>query len=514
MIMSSKAVEDTLKTLDERVIDFINKYALSGMGVGIVQNGKLIYAKGFGLANAKTNAPITTQTNFRIASISKTFTAIAVMQLWEQGIFKLDDPVNNYLTSFKILHPDPNAPQVTIRHLLTHTSGIGEMRSSQDLVKSMLFGELMENEYKNRVPPLAEYYNGVLVPDVYPDMKWAYANNGFGALGQLVEDVSGMPFSDYMVKNIFDPLGMPHSDFILSDRVKDQLAQGYTMKKGRLVPVDYVEFPERAAGTVMSSVEEMGNYLAALMNGGSNEFGSVLRPETLKKMMTVFYQEHPNLGAMGLGFPLENLDGHWAAWHGGALSGFNSALWVAPDDKLGVFMSANSNTRIIYHFGKDVLRSLLGLPGYEKRLPKPDVMQSPHLWKDMVGTYAPIKGFNSNARIWSTYGGELEIYVDGSRLKMRSLAGGFKKGVELYPVDSKDPLSFENVTDGRLIQLAFQRNAEGFIDHISYSTLASYYNFYKIPEKQSLRFGLKVLKGAGIALGAYILLKKLFCRKK
>ena len=511
--MSSTAVENTLKALDERVIEFINKYALSGMGIGVVQDGKLIYAKGFGLADAKTIRPITPQTNFRIASISKTFTAIAVMQLWEQGKFKLDDPVNKYLKAYQVLHPDPNAPQVTIRHLLTHTSGIGEMPTTQDLIKSMLFEKHEENKYKDHVPPLAEYYNGVLAPDVYPDKKWAYANNAFATLGQLIEDLSGIPFRDYMVKNIFDPLGMPHSDFTLSDRVKEQLAQGYTLKKGKPEIVDYVEFPGHAAGTAISSVEEMAHYMAALMNGGTNEYGSVIKPETLKKMMTPFYQEHPNLGAMGLGLFLENLDGHTAIWHGGSLSGFNSALWVAPQDKLGVFMSANSNTRAIYHFGKDVLRSLMGLPGYEKRLPKPDVINTPHLWKDMVGSYAPYKGFNSNARIWMTYGGEIEIYVEDSKLKMRALAGPYKKGLDLYPVDQSDPLSFENVTDGKLMQLAFQRNVEGFIDHLSISSL-SYYTFYKIPEKRSMRFGLKALKGAGIALGACLLAKRLFCKKK
>ncbi len=510
--MSSTAVKDTLKALDERVIEFMNKYALSGLGIGVVQDGKLIYAKGFGTAEASTGRPVTPQTNFRIASISKTFTAIAVMQLWEQGKFKLDDPVNKYLKSYKVLHRDPNAPAVTIRHLLTHTSGIGEMRDMKDLLQGMLMGEREEKKLKERVPPLAEYYNGVLAPDVYPEKKWAYANNAYATLGQLIEDLSGMPFRDYMVQHVFDVLGMPHSDFTLTERVSEQLAQGYTMKKGKLSIVDYVEFPGHAAGTAMSSVDEMGRYLAALMNGGTNEFGTVIQPDTLKKMMTPHYQQHPNLGAMGLGFFLENLDGHQAAWHGGALEGFNSALWVAPDDKLGVFMSANSNTRDIYHFGKDVLRSLMGLPGYEKRLPKPDVAITPHLWKDMVGSYAPYKGFNSNARIWLTYGGEIEIYTDGSKLKMRSLSGPYKKGIELYPVDSNDPLSFENVTNGKLMQLAFQRNAEGFIDHLSISAL-SFYTFYKIPEKQSLRFGLKVLKTAGIALGAFLVLRRLFGKK-
>ncbi len=511
--MSSTALKETIKSLDERVIAFMNKHALSGMVVGVVQAGKPVYAKGFGLAEAKSKKPVTTDTVFRIASISKTFTAIAVMQLWEQGKFKLDDPVNHYLKTYQVLHPDPAAPPVTIRHMLTHTSGIGEMRDTSDLIKSMLLSDRMEKEFKERIPPLDEYFNGLLVPDVYPDKKWAYANNAYATLGQLIEDISGKPFPQYMIEHVFEPLGMMHSDFQLTERVRDELAQGYTLKKGFLTTVDYLEFPGLAAGSVLSNVKDMSLYMAALMNGGSNEHGKVLNPETIKKMMTPFYQEDPHLAAMGLGFFLEDLDGHSAAWHGGALQGFNSALWVAPEDKLGVFVSANSNTRLIYHFGKDILRSAIGLPDFSKRLPVPQVANSPHLWKDMVGSYAPYKGLNSNARIWLTFGGEVEVYVEGGQLKMRSLSGAYKKGIPLFPVDANDPLAFENVTDGRLMQLAFLRNAEGFIDHLSISAL-SFYTFYKIPKTQSWRFRLKLLKGALLGAAAGILCKILFKKRK
>lgn len=506
--MSSTAVKDTLKGLDARVVAFMNQFALSGLGIGVVQDGKLVYGKGFGLAEAKTKKPITTDTIFRIASISKTFTAIAVMQLFEQGKFKLDDPVNLYLKTFQVLHPDPHAPEVTIRHMLTHTSGIGEMRSTDEFFKSFFDGGKRYKSFKEYLPPLDEYFNGLLAPDVYPEKKWAYANNAYATLGQMIEDISGKPFPQYMREHVFAPLGMKNSDFVLSDLVRDELAQGYTLKKGLLEEVDYIEFPGLAAGTALSSVEQMGLYLAALMNGGANAHGTVIKPETLQKMMSPHYQEHPHLASMGLGFFLEDLDGHKAAWHGGSLPGFNSALWVAPDDKLGVFVSANSNTRMIYHFGKAILRDLIGLEPLEKRLPKAGVVRSPHLWKDLVGYYAPYKGINSNARIWMTFGGEIEIYVEGGKLKMRALTGAYKQGIELFPVDNDDPLAFENVTDGRLMQLAFLRNEERFIDHLSISAL-SFYTFYKIPKMKSLRVRLKWLRNALVGVAALLLGKAL-----
>ena len=498
--MASTSVKQVLNGLDTRIIEMMNKYALSGMAIGVVQNGEMVYGKGFGLAEAKSKTPVKTDTIFRIASISKTFTAIGIMQLWEQGKFKLDDPVNDYLKAYQVIHPDPFAPPVTFRHMLTHTSGIGEMRDNTDLLKALLVPKLAGEDYKKGepLPSLSDYYQGLLVPDVHPDVKWAYANNAFGTLGQLIEDISGQPFPEYMLEHVFKPLGMIHSDYLLSERVEDKLAQGYTLKNGFLEEVEFTSFPALGAGSILSNVEDMCLYMSALMKGGKNGNGSVLKAETLKKMMSPYYQEDKHLAAMGLGFFIEDLDGHQAVWHGGALSGFNSALWVAPQDNLGVVVFANSNTRDIYHFGKDVLRSLLGLPDLKERLPKKEISYSPWLWKDMVGSYAPRKGLNSNTRIWMNFGNEIEIYVKNNELMLRSLTGGYKNGIVLHPVDADNPLAFENVNDGKLMQLAFLRNAEGFIDHLSFSAL-SFYTFYKLPKNKSLRFRIKA--GLGILGG-------------
>jgi CubicO group peptidase (beta-lactamase class C family) len=500
--MASVDKKNTLKELDNRTIEFINKFALSGMAVGVVQDGELVYGKGFGLAEAESKKAVTTDTIFRIASISKTFTAIGIMQLWEKGKFKLDDPVNGYLKDYQVLHPDPHAPPVTFRHMLTHTSGIGEMRDMSDLIEGLVNPSSFSYSPDKPLPALEEYYNGLLVPDVHPEKKWAYANNAFATLGQLIEDISGQPFEEYMIEHVFDPLGMKKTDFDLSERVEDELAQGYTLKKGFLEVVEYAIFPGRAAGMAMSSIQDMALYLAALMNGAKNEHGSVLKAKTLGKMMTPHYREDPHLAAMGLGFFLEDLDGHLAAWHGGSLSGFNCSIWVSPEDKLGVLVFANSNTRAIYHFGKSILRSMIGLPDFSERLPKPDVTNSPHLWKDLVGSYQPYKGINSNTRIWLGYGGEVEIYVSDGNLMLRAFGGPYKKGIVLYPADADAPLAFESVNDGHLMQLVFQRNEEGYIDHLSISAL-SFYTFYKVPKTRSLRFKVKAAAGvlAGVLLG-------------
>ncbi|MFH7025428.1 MAG: serine hydrolase domain-containing protein [Heteroscytonema crispum UTEX LB 1556] len=133
------------------------------------------------------------------------------MQLWEQGKFQLDDSINKYLKAYQVKHRDPNAPPVTFRHLLTHTSGIGEVRKFTDLLLPV-WG--LGGKPDKPIPSLKEYYSEGITPEVYPETKWSYANHGFATLGQLVEDISGQPFSEYAIAHIFAPLGMTHTDYL------------------------------------------------------------------------------------------------------------------------------------------------------------------------------------------------------------------------------------------------------------------------------------------------------------
>lgn len=503
--MTEKSVKTTLQTIDERVAKMMNKHLLTGLGLGIVQDGKVIFAKGYGLANLASKEPLTADTTFRIASISKTFTAIAVMQLWEKKLFNLDDSINTHLRSYKIEHNDPDAPPVTIRQVLTHTSGVGELRDNKDLFKALVLKQY-GTRYKpdDALPTLAEYYSGVLRPDVYPEKKWAYANNAYATLGQLVADLSGQSFASYMLEHVFEPLGMFKTDFDFSERVRHNLAQGYENVKGRLESAEHTIFPGQAAGTTYSSVNEMCLYLKALMNGGTNEHGTVLQPETLKMMMTPHFQPDEHLAGMGLGFHLENEDGHWSAWHGGAVPGFNSSLWVSPDDKLGLIVWSNTATRAIYSFGENLLRSLIGLEDFDSRLPKPGVIGMPHIWPRLVGIYQPYKGINSNLRNYLTYGGEMEVYIKDNSLMAKSLTGAWKDGVKLYPIANGNPYNFEYVSDGKRACLAFKENNLGEVDRLEISSL-TWFTFYKVPPIRSLRNVIKAAGLAGATLGLWAL---------
>jgi CubicO group peptidase (beta-lactamase class C family) len=319
--MERGVVERVLGQADELIVEAMNERATPGCGVGIISGSETVYAKGFGLADVERGRPVTPKTVFRIGSISKTMTAIGLMQLWERGRFDLDDPVNEYLRNYRVEHPGIAAPPVTFRHMLTHTSGIGELRKPTDLFRPMIG---LGAKPDGLVPTTAEYYAKDLRPAVYPGTKWAYSNHAFNVLGQLVEDISGEPFDEYMRKNVFGPLGMENTDYLRSERVREELAQGYNFSRGRLKPVKYMEILVRGAGSVFSSVEDMCRYAAALLGRGANEHGRVLEPETLELMMRPHYRLDDRLPAMGFAFLLllDDVDGHLIAGHDGGWPGF------------------------------------------------------------------------------------------------------------------------------------------------------------------------------------------------
>ncbi len=506
-IMSQETINNLLEQVNEIVLATINQEVLAGLAVGIIQGEKLIYSKGFGLADIEHQKPITPDTVFRIGSISKTFTAIAIMQLWEEGKLQLDDPVNEYLKAYKVQHRDRNAPPVTFRHLLTHTSGIGELRTFTDLLLPV-WG--LGGKPDKSIPTLKEYYSQGITPEVYPETKWAYANHAFATLGQLVEDISGEPFSEYAIRHIFTPLGMKHTDYLLSDacgkphsvrlRVREELAQGYVFKQNKFQNINYLEILVTGAGSIFSSVNDMSKYMSALLGGGKNQFGSILKPETLQLMMEPQYQPDPHLSAMGLAFFLDNFDGHKIVSHDGGWPGFVSSMFVAPDDNLGVVVFTNTASLAPHNLTEILLQRLLEVPEAATQLPRPDIVPSPHLWPQLCGYYAPAKGWNTNFRIWLGCGGGVEIFVQDKRLQMRSLIGYLQTPVTLYPIDTANPLAFQALKDNSKLSVVFQRNPTGEIDTLYFSNWYGFFSLYKRPQYQSLAFWLKVTLGGLAAI--------------
>ncbi len=504
--MSTKSIENALEGMDAFLVKAFNENVMPGLAVGVVHDGKLVYGKTFGLADIEKNIPITLDTVFRVMSISKTFTSIGIMQLWEQKKFDLDDPVNPYLKALKVQHRDINAPQITFRHLLTHTSGVGEMRSYSDMLRRV--GGLGAKA-DTRILSMPEYYNGLLQAEVFPGEKWAYANHAFAVLAQVIEDISGEPFVDYMRRHIFEPLGMEHSDYFMSERVRADLAQGYQFKKDRFAPVEYLRLNTPGCGGIFSNVTDMVRYVSALMAGGRAENGQLLHSQTLKLMMTPQLQTDARLFGMGLGFMLKQYGPYLAARHGGGWHGFISEMTVIPEKKLAVLVFTNSSSSAPALIARDMLHRILELPDPLEVFPAANVLQNPAGWAKLCGSYGPKPGFLTNWRIWEGYGGEVEVFVKDGQLMARGLTGAFSKGFPLQRADPQDERYFIGKAGKQLIPFLFHENASGEVTHLDMAQ----YALYKRPRQQSLRFKAMTLGGglAGILLMA--LGKQFFKRK-
>jgi len=316
MVSAASVDELELKT---RVDEVLNRWPSAGLAVGVVRNGSLEWFYGHGVADIATKTPVTEDTVFRIGSITKTFTAIAVLQLCEQGLVDLDAPASEYLRACRLIPAKAAFRPATLRHLLTHTAGVRAVRRASDLLRPALgWGAPVGRP----APSLAEYYRGGLRIDVEPGTRWAYSNHGFTTLGQIVEDVSGLPFDRYLRERVFDRLGMESSDLVRSERVRPRLATGYALGSGGLRAVADREIVTAGAGSVYSTTSDMARYAAALLGGGANEHGSVLRPETLARMFEPHYQPDPRLPGMGLGsFATRSADiGPWVTTASGRAS--------------------------------------------------------------------------------------------------------------------------------------------------------------------------------------------------
>jgi CubicO group peptidase (beta-lactamase class C family) len=272
-----------------RVRGILNRWPCPGLAVGVVRDGALEDFYGHGVSDIASKTPVTEDTVFRVASITKTFTAIAVLQLCEQGLVDLDAPANDYLRAYRLIPAKPAFRPPTLRHLLTHTSGIGELRGLTDLLRPTLGSEVNSV----RVPSLAEYYRGGLRVEVEPGTRFAYTDHGFATLGQIVEDVSGEPFDRYLREHVFGPLGMENTD-VERERVQPRLARGYVLRRGGLRAVTDRAVVVGGAGSVYSSTRDMARYVAAL-GGGANAHGSVLKPETVATMFGPHYQSDPRV---------------------------------------------------------------------------------------------------------------------------------------------------------------------------------------------------------------------------
>jgi CubicO group peptidase (beta-lactamase class C family) len=443
--VTTQPTNNSVEPVDERAMRvrvkaLLNRHPTVGMAVGVVRDGHPEFFHAHGVANVASNTPIDEDTVFRIASISKTFTAIAVMQLWEKGLINLDAPANDYLRAFQLVPAKRSWRPATVRQLLTHTAGIPEM-----VHPSRALGYVYGESFKlgEPVPSLHEYYHGGIRLNAEPGKRFAYTDHNFSTLGQIVEDLSGQPIARYLSEHIFEPLGMQDTDLERSERVTSRLAAGYSLGSHGPKAIADRQWLTAAASMVYSSPRDVARYLAALMGGGTNEHGSMLKPATLAMMFEPQYQPDPRIPGIGLAFDRFSAGGHHVVGHEGILPGFNSQIFVAPDDQLGVMAFTNGAQMAMLWLPAETASLLSHLLGVPDDAIRSDVPQRPEVWSDICGWY-PLAAPLTDMRMRAMFGLGAEVFVHRGELKARVLSPvpGLYRGFELHPDDENDPYVF------------------------------------------------------------------------
>lgn len=328
--LSSQAAAQSLETndIDEFVMNYIKRNGLPGASIVVVKDGQVVYKNGYG--HDSNGEPLTEKSLMRIASVSKSFTAFAVLQLVDEGKIKLDDPVVNYVPKLTI--DDSRWDQVTIRQLLSHTSGI----PNPTIVSPT-------NNLKAGVDRLHDWKL-----QSQPGDKYAYSNANYWILAQLVEEISGMEFSQYLKQKIFTPLGMNDSlTAVNSGDPVQGLPKGYVTAYGTAIPWTELEQMFQGAGGVVTTASDMGKWLSMLTKKVKSESGEQLLSEEL---LEASYSPQPGSEKYGLGWSLSSPNVKPARIsHSGSLSTFQSQQDIVPSSGYAVAVLLNSFTPTLEH---------------------------------------------------------------------------------------------------------------------------------------------------------------------
>ena len=302
--------------------------SIPGAVVAIVQDGRVILLQGYGVADQRTGVkPDPEHTAFRVGSVSKSFTATAIMQLVEAGKLDLHADVNRYLRDFRI--PNAFGKPVTAADLLTHTAGL-DVRNSGTAAP----GEAL-------IEPLGTYLARELPPRVRPPgLTLAYSNQGYTVLGHLVESISGESFDDYMDRHVLGPLGMTQSTFRFTESTQRRTATGHEPRRGVMLPAPVVHPKIVPAANLSTTARDMTRFMIAQLEG-SVDGQRVLADSTLALMHARQFAPDPRMPGVAYGFFETWWRGQRMLLHSGGVHGFIAGYYLWPEQHLGLFVADN-----------------------------------------------------------------------------------------------------------------------------------------------------------------------------
>lgn len=455
----------TLEELQKAMKDVVEKQHVTGAGVALVSNGQLLWCGGIGKADLSASRDVTCDTEFRVGSISKTFVALALLKLEEEGKINLYARLQDVAPAIPLKNRWASSNPVRIVNLLEHSAGFDDMQPSE-----------VYNRHDRWDYPLVNVFERFQEPqDVRwpPGTRFSYSNPGYGIAGYLIEKVSGQPFDAYIQQNLLAPSGITVGDFRLTDANRAVLAQGYEGNPPRVVP--YKNIYLRPAGDMKASPGELAKLVQFFLRRGRAGDVALVRPESIARMEypeTISSAKHGLRLGYGLANYTESDGGVITHGHDGGIDGFISTYRYMPEQDWGYVILLNST--VSYKALQDM--NHLAIEFLSKDFPKPQqpmISLASNELKKVSGYYAPRAPRNQLLAFLGELTGGTWVRVADGKLETSSLFG---KGHEpLLPVGKnlfrgeKEPEAtavFFPDANGRMIYVSSGENGEAYGERV------------------------------------------------
>jgi CubicO group peptidase (beta-lactamase class C family) len=418
--VTSGFAQDIKPQVDELINAYMKMDKFTG-SILIAKDGKILVSKGYGMANRELDVINTPQTKFRLGSVTKQFTALAIMQLQERGLLNVNDPIKKYIPDY------PSGDKITIHHLLTHTSGIPNLTDFPDFTETMMIPSPVEKtieRFKNK--PL----------EFEPGEKFSYSNSGYVLLGYLIEKISGKSYESFLNENIFQPLNMTNTGYDHNSTILKNRASGYSLDKDELINAPYIDMSlPIGGGALYSTVEDLYLWDRALYTE------KLVSKASLEKMFTPFKEDY------GYGWTITELFKRKRISHSGGINGFSCNISRYVNDDACIIVLSNFEYAPVGQIGKDLAAIVFG-EKYELPKERVEIQVDPNIYDAYVGEYQ----IDTNLI--------LNITKEDNRLFAQAIGTGQPK-FEIYP--ESETKFFLKVVDA---QITFVKNEKGIVTEL------------------------------------------------
>jgi CubicO group peptidase (beta-lactamase class C family) len=363
--------------LEKVTLEELKETNTPGAAVAVVSGDRLVFAKGFGVANIETGTPATPDTLFRIGSVTKMFTAAVLVTLAEERQIELHAPIGRYVKGL-----NSKLSQITAHQLMSHTAGMTDESPS---------------DYGSHDNPALAAFVRSLKDDQFftePGEIFSYSNPGFDVAGFLIEEVGGKPYADQMVERFFRPLGMNRTTFRPTMAMTYPLSQGHDASE-KAKPTVIRPFGDNVAGWpdgfMFSSVNDLARFAIAFMDGGKIDGKQVLTTSVITKLSTPYADIHSHFGfengRYGYGLFVHDHRGVRVIWHAGLIPGFGALLQMVPTERFAVIVLANKSGSLLNRTAEKAMELMLPLKAKTEAKPKQALAISDAEISEYVGTF-------------------------------------------------------------------------------------------------------------------------------